>query len=513
MTQHRNRRQVIVAGSSAAAFAAGYGSRALSQVPSQPVLQQPVRAVPTLPAIPIKQLQPRLTLPALPISRLTGALGSTGPWGEVQVRELPAGLVPIFVRTANRAGVMDLRSKRSSVSLANGAVILTPRGIQISGATQPWNNGSIAALIKRAKTDVSVRSSLIELRGALVTAYPHAIATSRRRGESKSTQAVATAAKAMGVVSAPRKSQCTTTTIVETVTREVEETVERWLTAEERFEKCVDQQVAAGIFGGEAGAWAYCAALGLADLFLGVVTVVTTIIEEVTRTVVTCALDTTRRLIDLYKGIEIQFPGSGIGFPGAGIIGSNALSSADISAALQRLKDLLGDASPFTTCLLAGAWSFAAADLTAITGGSKLEIPYGVKVCISSECARRLRLEGAGDNLQSAATSLLAILAALNTDFAAVASTLGIAKAAEAVAIAGALGATATTALTAVAALLLFLVYYAAMIALQMSLLPDAAFADGQVCIEHPTFVIAAVTLMLPGVGSLSQFTPPIVTG
>jgi len=43
--------------------------------------------------------------------------------------------------------------------------------------------------------------------------------------------------------------------------------------------------------------------------------------------------------------------------------------------------------------------------------------------------------------------------------------------------------------------------------------MPPEAFADGMVCIEHPTFVIAAVTMLLPGPGSISQFIPPIVTG
>ncbi len=508
--KHQVRRQLLLAGGSAAALAAIKGTEALAQVPVQP---RPNPAIAGRPTLAIRQITPRLQIPPLQISRLTGALGSTGAWGEVQVRELPTGLVPIFVRTNNRAGVLVLTKRRSVVWLANGAVVLSTQGIQIAGAMQPWNKASITNLITRARTDVALRSSLFELRAALVTAYPFSIATSKQRGDVKATRIVANVAKGMGTIAAPTKSRCTSTTVVETVTSTIEELVEEWVSAEERFEKCVDQQVKGGIFGGEAAAVLYCGALGLVDLFVGVETVLKTITEEVTRTVVSCSIELNRKALDIYKGVEANIP-KGITLPG-GVIGkaAPALSSGDILAAVGRLQELMDGVSPFTTCLLEGQWSFAAVDLSVITGGSKLEIPYGVKVCISSACARKMKLDATGENLEGAATSLVAILAALNADFAAVASALGIPAAAEAAAIAAGLGATATTALTAVAALLLFLIYFAAMIAIQMQLLPDEAFADGMVCIEHPTFVVAAVTVLLPGPGSISQFMPPIVTG
>ena len=514
MSHRSQRRQLLIAGASAAAVTA-IGTRAFAQSPIKAPVSGGLQPLPGTPTLPIRQITPRLKMLPLPISRLTGALGSTGAWGEVQVRELKTGLVPVYVRTANRSGVMDLTKARSTVSLGSGSVVLTSRGIQSGGKLEPWNASTIASLITRARSDASLRASLLELRAALVTAYPHAVSAARKNAEPRAAQAVMGAAQRMGIAAMPRKSQCTTTTITETITREVAQEVERWLTAEERYEACVRQQVAAGILGGEAAAVLYCAALGLVDLFLGVMTVVTTIIEEVTRTVVTCTLEGTKRLIDLYKGIEVPIPTRGIQLPGVPGVGrvAPALTSTDITAALQRLRDLLGAVSPFTTCLLQGRWSFAASDLSAITGGSTLEIPYGVKVCITAECARRLRFDSAHGDLGSAATSLLAILAALNADFAAIAGTLGIAKAAEALALAAVIGTTGTVALTAVAALLLFLVYYAAMIALQLQLLPESAFADGLVCIEHPTFVIAALTILVPVAGSLTQWTPPIVTG
>jgi len=506
--RNRVRRELLLAGGSAAAVAAMKGLPALAQSP----IQAPVKPnLPQRPLIPIRQIQPRLQIPPLPISRMTGALGSVGAWGEVQVRELPSGLVPIFVRTNNKQGVLDLTRRRSLVWLANGGVQLTTRGIQIGKDLQPWNRTSINNLINRARTDAAMRTSLFELRAALVTAYPHAIATSGQKGDAKATRGVAAMTKGMGVAAAPKKNRCTSTTVVETVVTTVVELVEAWKSAEERFNECVDDQVRKGIAGGEAAAVIYCGLLGLADLFLGVVEVVSEVVEEVTRTVVTCSIELNRKVVDLYKGIEQNIP-RGIGFPGlAGA--APALSNSDITAALGRLKDLMEGISPFTTCLLQGQWSFAAVDLSVITGGNKLEIPYGVKVCIPAACARKLRLDSTGENLQGAATTLVAILAALNADFAAIAGPLGITAAAEAAAIAGVIGATGVTALTAVAALLLFLVYFAAMIALQIQLLPQEAFADGMVCIEHPTFVIAAVTVLLPGPGSISQFIPPIVTG
>jgi len=506
--KQRVRRALLKAGGGAATLAALNALPALAQVPPSPVRPniQPRQL------IAIRQIQPRLQIPPLPISRMTGALGSVGAWGEVQVRELPSGLVPIFVRTNNRQGVMDLTKRRSVVSLANGAVQLTTKGIQVGKDLQPWNAASISSLINRARSDAAFRTSLFELRAALVTAYPHAIATSKQKGDAKATGAVLQMAKGMGVGVAPKKSRCTTSTVTETVTRTIEEEVEVWQTAEERFNACVDEQVRKGIFGGELAAVTYCGLLGLADLFLGTLTVVSHVTEEVTRTIVSCSIEVNRRVLDIYKGIEQSIP-RGIDLR-PGLVGAApALSNADITAGIGWLQTLIDGLSPFTDCLLRGRWSFAAVDLSVVTGVDKLEIPYGIKVCIPAACAQQLRLENSGENLASAATTLVSILAAVNADFAAIASQLGIVAAAEAATLAGTIGAAGVTALTAVAALMLFLVYYAAMIAIQIQLLPPEAFADGLVCIEHPTFVIAAVTVLLPGPGSISQFIPPIVTG
>lgn len=514
MSRRNDRRQLLIAGLGAAAIAA-VESRAFAQAPVKSPVPGGLQPLPVAPAVPIKQITPRLTMRPLPITRLPGVLGSTGNWGEVQVRELKSGLVPIYVRSANRAGVMDLTKSRATVSLGNGSFVLTSRTIQSGGMAQPWNASTISNLINSARKDASLRASLLGLRAALLTAYPYTVSIAKKMAEPRVAQALVGAAAQMGVRAMPRRSNCTTTTVTETIVREVEQEVERWFTAEERYADCVQKQVDAGIFGGVVAAAAYCAAAGFVDLFLGVVTVLVTIIEEVERTVVSCVLQGSKRLVDVFNGIEIAPPDMGIRLPTVPAIGgaAPALTSTDIMAALQRLRDLLGAVSPFTTCMLGGKWSFAAADLAAITGTSTLEIPYGVKVCITANCARQLRYDSAHGDLGDAATTLLAILAALNADFAAVASTLGIAKAAEALALAAVIGTTATTALTAVAALLLFLVYYAAMIAIQLQLLPESAFADGWVCIEHPTFIIAAVTVLVPIVGSLSQWTPPIVTG
>lgn len=502
------RRELLLAGGGAAALTALNALPALGQTPLQTQVKP---ALSTRPLVSIKQLTPKLQVPPLPVSRLTGALGSTGAWGEVQVRELPTGLLPVFVRTNNRAGVMDFTKRKSLVWLANGTVQLTAGGVLMNGAKSPWNRTSILNLINRARTDAALRTSMFELRASLLTAYPHAVATSKQRGEVKTARAVNRMAKGIGTSAKPTTSRCSTTTVTETVTRTVEELVDVWMTAEERFEKCVADQVKAGIIGGEPAAIVYCGALGLVDVVVGTITVFTTIVEEVTRIVTSCAITLNRKAVDLYKGIESNIPTS-ISIPGVSGA-APALSNEDITAALGRLGSLMRGVSPFTDCLLEGTWSFAAADFSVLTGGNKLEIPYGVKVCIPSACARKLKLESSGENLRDAATALLAILAALSTDFAAVATALGVPVAAEAAAIAAALGATATTAIIAVAALMLFLVYYAAMIAVQIQLLPEEEFADGKVCIEHPTFVIAAVTVLLPGIGSVSQFIPPIVTG
>lgn len=479
----RNRREVLLAGSGAAALSALNVPLSLAQTRTSGI-----------------------RLPPSPFSRLTGALGSTGPWGDVYVREVRTGVVPIYVSTPGRGGIIDLSRRRAQISLGSGSIVLTSAGIRAGGTLRPWNKESITDLLKRLQADEPARRSLLELRAALITTYPHAVSTSKTRSDSNAANAVMAMARGMGQQAAPRRSDCTTVTVIDTIVHTVEDVVEVWLTAEERFNACVNRKVREGIPGGEAAAMVVCALEGFVDILVGTYTVLRTFTEEVEKTYVRCAINQAQQLIDFFKGTPVRFP-DGLKLPGLSTAAS--LPDGDYTSAARDVLKMLDKTvklSAFTRCLLEGQWSFAAAETPVRIGSTGFDIPYGVKVCITAECARAMRFEDAVDGLPLDAEATMAMLAELSPELFVAYTSLLIAIPAGA----GIAGAASMTPFIVVLAFLLLAIYYAAAIRAQLLYVTDEAMADGKVCIEHPSFVVAAMAVPTTG---YSLLIPPIVTG
>ncbi|MFO1425656.1 MAG: hypothetical protein U1F11_01505 [Steroidobacteraceae bacterium] len=505
MDPHRyNRRDLIAAAVTSALYSAGsaWPSLAWAQVPGLKPIDRSLFKTPL-------KLQPLAFQPAT-----TGA-GAVGPWGEVRIRETAGGLLPVFVQTSDKSGVLDLSKRKAAVSLGDGAILLTSSGIAFGKGTTPkaWDKGSVKTLLDTLTKEEKLRRALFELRAALLTAYPFAVVSSKGKRNDKSAAQANKMARGMGKGTAPRKENCTTQTVIDTVTSQITEYVNVWKTAEQQFSDCVDAQVKAGILGGEIAAMAYCGLIGFVDIVVGVMEVIRTVTEEVTRTVVTCVLAVPGALRDLFRGIDLRLPGPSLALPATPKAGTD-LNAKDISKALDQLKALIGGFHPFLDCLLKAKWGIAAADASFLLGAAGDEVPYGVRVCLPADCARDLKISNTGSALGSAGTALVSILAALVPDIAALAGTVGIPAAAGVAAIAAALGPEVTAAMIVIAVMLLLLLYYAAAVAAQIEFLPDTAFADGEVCIEHPTLVIAVVNVILAPAGvSLAALIPPIVTG
>jgi hypothetical protein len=190
----------------------------------------------------------------------------------------------------------------------------------------------------------------------------------------------------------------------------------------------------------------------------------------------------------------------------------------DIDTAISLLKKLLGVARPFIDCLVNGRWSIAQLN-TQLKLGGPIVIPYGVKVCITSECARKLESGNIGAELTGSWILLLTILAALSPAFGAIAIAYGIVVAkevAEAVALVAATNPAAIAAAAIILAFIMLALWYATAISAQLhdEVCCTDHLADGFVCIEHPTFAIALVAIALFAVGGINlTLIPPIVTG
>jgi hypothetical protein len=309
-----------------------------------------------------------------------------------------------------------------------------------------------------------------------------------------------------------RALTCTTTTITDTVTRTVTETVEVIKTAEKQYQECYDREVAKDpckLAGPGAGLCAagVCAVTTFVDMVVGWVQVVSTITEEVTREVVSCV--TPRRG-------EWPNPWNILDGPIQGAVPQPAVKfgAKELEGAIKLVKDIAGFLGPFGTCLVNGKWSLAQLETPIDFGGGNIALPYGVKVCISAECAGQLSLDGLVAELGTSWGAALAALAALSPEFAASVSSLGI-VAAPAVA---AIVAAAPPAVVAIAAIILAFIIlaliYGTAISGQLFIQKHFTdnFADGIVCIEHATFALALIKLASFGIAP-AELIPPIVTG
>lgn len=202
-----------------------------------------------------------------------------------------------------------------------------------------------------------------------------------------------------------------------------------------------------------------------------------------------------------------------------------AFSAADISAATALLGRILtqiyGATSylvSFASCLLGGRWSLAALDTRIDFGDGTIAIPYGVKVCVTRNCATQFSATQIATELGRSWESLFSVLAALYPHFVTALLPLGIALTPPSALGLPPLLAAAGPVVVACAAVILGLMIIALVwgtaIISQMTVWHTAGLldsnGDGYVCIEHPTFALALLEAALLSVAP-AELVPPIV--
>lgn len=448
-------------------------------------------------------------VPLIPFENSKKGRGIVGPFGEVLISRVIDEELPVYVSSADGSAVMDLTGRSGFVryGIGTAAITLTSAGVKFGVAkVQPWSARTVDKLvIALAKNHKKARGAML-LRSALHTSYPIAVARSKSAAGKRMAAGMAKGSAGLG----HRSMNCVTQTITESVVHTVIEVVEVIKDAEKQYQECYDREVvkrpcqSAGVLAGACAA-VICAAKEFIDIVVGFVEIVTAVAEEVTREVVTCTIPNAGVWPNPWAGPAGPIT-AGIAQPQA------TFTKKDLAEAAKLLANFSAVLGPFGQCLLKGDWSLAQLSTSLHLGGDAV-IPYGVRVCISADCASRLAIDQTFFAHLETWSAALAVLAALSPEFAALVAS-AVVPSAVVLSAAAALPPAVVSAAALIFAFILLVLIYSTAISAQLLYHREATdnFADDKVCIEHPTFALALIKIatftMIP-----SELVPPIVTG
>jgi len=452
--------------------------------------------------------------------------GIIGPFGEVRIYNLHGQVVPFKVTALNGMAEMNFSGRTHFVRFGSEknttAITLTTSGVRFGASVKPvpWSAAVVRKMIKDIAADPDKKRGAMLLRSALHTSFPVAkmqlqpkLAIGKKMAAVMSRGTAGFSARSMD----SSIMNCVVTEVPGTVVNYISELVAVIKTAAEQFDECVAAKMTqrpCSLAGDGAWlcAWGLCSLETFLDIITGWIEVTREVVTEVVREVVVC----TAPLVNNWPN-----PWDIPHLITSGAIPENKrppFTQKDIDTAISLLKKLLGVGRPFIDCLVNGRWSIAQLN-TQLKLGGPIVIPYGVKVCITSECARKLESHNIGAELTGSWILLLTILGALSPAFLALAAGFipGIPPV-----VATTIAAVAATNPTAIAvagiilAFIMLALWYATAISAQLhdEVCCTDHLADGFVCIEHPTFAIGLVAIALLAVGGLNLvLIPPIVTG
>ena len=442
--------------------------------------------------------------------------GIIGPFGEARIYKFSGEALPVLVSTRDGSAIMDMTGRSPFIRIGSevaSAIYLNSQGWRSGarGRLQPWNAISIKGLIETLSRDRQKASALILLRSALYTSYPVAAREFKIRIGPRMAGKLSQGSSKLGMNS----MKCTTTEVTDFVTRTITETVNVIKTAQQQYEECYDREAekepckSKGIFAGACAA-ATCGLKTFVDMVAGFITVTTTITEEVVREVVSCQKPLLKTWPNPWDITGKNFTSNVVSQPAI------KFTAADLAGAIKFLKDLTGVFGPFGKCFLNGKWGLAQLETPLDLGNGKIVIPFGVRVCITADCARELSIGNIGGELLVSWGAALGALAALSVDAAAILVPLGITATASIAALAGTLPPVVVAIATVILAFIIILLVHGTHLSAQFFYHECCTnnLADGTVCIEHPTFAVALLTILQSSGGApTALLIPPTVTG
>ena len=364
-------------------------------------------------------------VPFIKFTKSKVAEGAIGPFGEVRVFEVADEILPVYISAPDGSAVMDMTGRNPFVRYGNDAtaITLTGDGVEFGKGQKlkSWNAEVVKELIAALSKDRKKARAAMLLRSALHTSYPVAVAgmkSSKQSAQSESVPAFLAASyskaaknKRMGAAikkgtsafTQPNFWTCTTSFVTETVTRTITDVTEVIKTELEQYQECYDREVskkpcsevAFGLGAGPCAA-AKCVLEGYVDIVVGFVEVVVGVVtEEVVRTVVTCNPREAKIIKEWLNPWFIDQPQrvSGVAIGNVSSAADAPFNLEDVTKALEFLKGITDFLGPFGKCFLDAKWSFAEINTQIEFGGKDLAIPYGIKVCISSACAKKLTVQ------------------------------------------------------------------------------------------------------------------------
>jgi hypothetical protein len=189
---------------------------------------------------------------------------------------------------------------------------------------------------------------------------------------------------------------------------------------------------------------------------------------------------------------------------------TTTFTAQDARDAVKLLKDIGDFLGPFAKAALEGRWSLAEVRTPVDLGNGAISIPYGVKVRLTSETARKMAVQNVTAEALTSWGAALGALAALSPAFAAMS---GVASAGVVAAAVAVLPAAVVAAAAIILAFIILMLIYGSAISLQLSISELLGnFDDGVVYIEHPTFALALLKGLSLGLVP-AELMPPIVTG
>lgn len=498
--------------------------------------------------------------------------GMVSQFGDVQAYSINGSMLPFVVTARENLAMMDMTDDFPFIRIGKhedkSSILLTSKGVQIGqNKGLSWNSATYKVLIDTIKKDKDKTQGILLLRSTLMTSFPASVAYSKEKVSKKMSNTLNNIAK-KGYSSdlfQSTKDVCEKRTKTEERVTPIEKAMRDVMTAEEQWRKCKRENensadckaagdvaanflrtVTAGFASSEAisdarnVAKAACAAVSCVlstfeDIVRKFIEVVGYVVEEVIVEYFVCPIsifvhgmvDPGITLVnDIQKKVmELEFPnpfdlvrGAFEGVfppPVREIIDKKAIDEA--IRFLEKIRSALG---PFGKCLLGGEWSIASLQTGVKLLGNEIDIPYGLRVCISSTYARRLDITKIEREFNSAWISSMGLLGALNPSVATAVTSIGIPIPSTLTAAVALLPPAVAIAATTILGFIIFALFHAAILATQLSFHINFTnnLSDGYICIEHATFAVAlvgqlALAINNPLLGTTAIYVPPIVTG
>src|ERR1041384_823045 len=439
-----------------------------------------------------------------------------GPFGKVRVIATDEEVLPVLVEATGGLALMDFTGRKGFVRFGRDktAIVLTVDGVKFGENTlQPWNKKVVRSLVASLVKDRQKARGAMLLRSTLHTAYPIAAKEISARKSKKPTNRRMARVMQEGIYSISVYT-CRTETIIEDVVRDITEVIRTIKTVAEQYAECYDTAINSNSCNWlppgakEVCAAGACAIDGLVDIVTVVTRTVGKIVDHVSHEVEKCVLNLPN--ITVAPG-QWPNPWDLSDIPLNGVIAQPraAFGKKEIDGAIKFLKNISGFLGPFG-CILEGDWSIAQLDTPLSLGEDNrtVVIPYGLKVCISKACAIQLCDVAVFFAAYAAWASALPVLAALSPEFAAA---TGIVPALGVAALVAALPPAVAAAAAVIFAFLLLVLFYGTAISGQLVFQRAiGSFDDHKICIVHPTFAIALVSMIT--LNTVSTLIPPIVS-